>query len=149
MAQQTINNGESGSSARSKINGNFTEVYNFGVWQDWTPTFGGFSVAPTFTARYCLVGKVLFMNLWCSAAGTSNATTFTVSLPGSYVCKTGIDQHGPIVSVVNNGTNSTTAGRYVANSGQTLVNLFRDTSGTSWTNTGGKRASFAIFIEID
>jgi len=51
-------------------------------WLAWVPVLGGFSVAPTWiSTRYKVQGNILFFYLRDSAAGTSNATTFTISVP--------------------------------------------------------------------
>jgi hypothetical protein len=118
-------------------------------WQTWTITFGGFSSPPTYTARYCVLGKLLFLQMNCTVNGTSNATNFTVSLPGSYVAKTGVIQTMVGVSVVNGGSGVTTNARIVTASGSATLTLALDAIGNVWTNSAGKRASFSGFIEID
>jgi hypothetical protein len=120
-----------------------------GTWATWTITFGGFSSPPTYTARYCVIGKLLFLSLNCTANGTSNATNFTVSLPGSYVAKTGLIQAGVGTSALNNSVGITTSPRIVTASGSATLTITVDPIGNAWTSSGGKRASFSMFIEID
>ena len=49
------------------------------AWATWTPTVVGFSGTPTVVARYKKIGKTVFCRL--RVDGTSNATSFTVTLP--------------------------------------------------------------------
>lgn len=49
------------------------------AWAAWTPGYTGFSVDPTYTARYCTVGNICHIHLAIITFGTSNATTFTIT----------------------------------------------------------------------
>jgi hypothetical protein len=135
-------------SGKPTINGNLLKEL-FGTWATWTITFGGFSADPTYTARYCVIGKLLFLQVNCTVNGTSNDTSFTMSLPGSYVAKTGLIQASGGVSAINNGVAVSTVPRIVTASGSATLTITRDPIGTAWTASGGKRVSFSIFIEID
>ena len=54
---------------------------SLGQYTAWSPTFTGFSADPTaVTARYTLAGKMCHC-YFSMTAGTSNATTFTMTLP--------------------------------------------------------------------
>ena len=58
------------------------DVSDYAAGGTWTPTWGGFSAAPTSgSAFYIKIGKLVlaYVNGW--AAGTSNATTKTITLP--------------------------------------------------------------------
>jgi hypothetical protein len=47
------------------------------AWQSYTPTFGGFSANPTVSARYLREGKKVTVEIYTTANGTSNSTSFT------------------------------------------------------------------------
>jgi hypothetical protein len=104
----------------------------------WIPTFAGFSADPTaISARYVLNGK------WCTVsltmtAGTSNATTMTVTLPFAAL---GIVTHNPIV--VNSGTSQT--GRIVTAAGSNILTCTATPASGAFTATGAKNVFLAGF----
>lgn len=120
---------------------------SYGSSTVWTPSFGGFSVAPTVTlAQYILVGKVCHVYLVTNAPGTSNATSFTVSLP--FAAKS--SSQGIILHLVeNSGAFLTGPGIGLTTASSTTLTCFKDTGQTaSWTNTGGKAVDFSGWYEI-
>jgi hypothetical protein len=53
-----------------------------GAWSNWSPTLTGFSANPTNSVyRYIQYGKTVFIAINQGTNGTSNAATFTISLP--------------------------------------------------------------------
>lgn len=118
------------------------------VWKPYTPTFGGFSVNPTYTAKYFLVAKLCVVDIFMSAAGTSNATTFTVTAPfasatiaGKYwgtVWWTGID-NGAVLAV---------PGRVIIQSASNVMTVMKDMALGAWTNANGKLADFTLIYEV-
>jgi hypothetical protein len=76
-------------------------VQNLGVGFDtFTPSVTGFSVNPgTITGAYTQIGKLVFVRLFTSA-GTSNATTFTITLPVNSFA----DAQRIPIPIENNGT---------------------------------------------
>lgn len=116
---------------------------SLGIYQSWTPTFGGFSVDPTGVAcNYILIGKYCFVNIYMGGNGTSNATTFTITLP--HVCRYRTYSHG---NGVDNGVGITYMEGYVDNNSNVL-NLYKNSFTGTWTASGGKRGyiSFGYFI---
>jgi hypothetical protein len=116
-----------------------------GQFVDYTTTFSGFSVNPTsVTSRFSLVGKICFVYILCGGDGTSNATTFTLTLP--------LPPRNNEAQITNFTTNNTltlsTPGRIVWTAGSTTATLSRDMAGTAWTASGGKRANISLFYEI-
>ena len=104
----------------------------------WVPTFAGFSADPTgITARYVLNGK------WCTVsltmtAGTSNATTMTVTLPFAAL---GIVSHNPIVA--NSGTLQT--GRITTAAGSNVLTCTATPAAGAFTASGAKNLFLAGF----
>jgi len=76
-----------------------------GVWKTWTPTFTGFSADPTnVKARYIRIGDTVTVVIGMSA-GTSDATTFTMTAPFSAsadipttVAPAQVQDNGPILN---------------------------------------------------
>lgn len=119
-----------------------------GVFVDYVPTWGGFSVAPTgVTARYSLVGKMCTVIVAATANGTSNALTSTITLP--FNAKTGYIQQGTCIALINNGTVTAPTGFVSTRSGSNVCDVYRDPLGTAWSNVGGKRFAMNFTYEID
>lgn len=111
-----------------------------GQWQPWNPTYGGFSAAPTATHRWMSVGKTVYVVNDVTGAGTSNATSFTLTMPIKVV-SSAAPQIIAVARISDNGTTATTPGRVEPSSGVT-VNVVKDFASTAWTNANGKFAEF-------
>lgn len=120
------------------------------VWTNFTPTFAGFSVAPTaIGTRYTQIGKTVIVSYSCFG-GTSNATSLTATLPitastnslGSYIRDTFN------VRVQDSGTISSTPGLIEFDIGATVANVYFNGAGTNiWTNTGTKGFRAIVIYE--
>ena len=118
-----------------------------GTYLDYVPTYGGFSVNPTsVTSRYALFGKMCHVYVLMGANGTSNATTFTITLPFA-AANTAI-QSAALPAVVNNGSISTTPGRIDTIVNSNVANLYLTAGAGAWTASGGKRAFINLTYEI-
>lgn len=115
----------------------------------WTPTFAGFSVAPTVVARSIALGGGLchvYMNV--TAHGTSNAsgasaTTFTLPYNSASGQAQGVQGSGGTASIRQNVpfTVSIAAGSNVAT-------VYRDgTLATAWNGSGNKSFNLSFFYE--
>lgn len=109
----------------------------------WTLVPTGFSVNPTgVISEYTLVGPVCIATVSMPNNGTSNATTFTVTLPfvskyTMYFIGEGVDAGA---ATTNMGV-ALTAGSNVATLTKNAM------TGGGWTNSGNKRGYFtAIYI---
>lgn len=112
-----------------------------GSWQSWTPTFGGFSTNPSGTCRYCIIGKLCYVVIHLTSSGTSNANTFTISLPVTCAQQT----YASIPRYNNNGWEY---GGF-ANIGSTVISLGTNSTGlTGWTTSGSKTAYIEFFYEV-
>lgn len=120
---------------------------SIGKWQDFTPSFTGFSADPSVTtARYTVNGKLCTVQLF-TGQGTSNATTFTVTLPFNAKY---LDVFGGIV-VVDNSAAQTNPGRAQTSASSNVLTITKTHTGSSpaWTASGGKAAWFTITYEIE
>lgn len=133
---------------------NIEHIYNGGLadgsvtaaklnlpWTDWTPTLVGFSANPSGAVyRYHKVGTHVSLSVSMPNNGTSNGTSFTISLPFTAATIAGVKWVVPVVQPVNNGSvNTSNPGIATIDSGGTVITLLRDLGGSTWTNSGGKR----------
>lgn len=111
----------------------------------YSPTPTGFSANPTFVAGFTLIGRRCFVDIRTSSAGTSNATSFTISLPitaktvsnmfwvgRGYGVDNGAYQHNVLAEIGSAGT---------------TMSLSRN-DGNVWTNSGNKSATLHISYDI-
>jgi hypothetical protein len=106
----------------------------------FTTTEGGFSVAPGGTFHYSEIGDgFVFCYYRASNFGTSNATTYTITLPFAPAANTDIAGIG---LAYDNGS-LVSAGCHIELTGSsTTASLFAaPAASTAWTNSGNKRAS--------
>lgn len=97
----------------------------------WTVTPTGFSANPsTLTATWKLSGKQCSIH-WRSAAGTSNATTFTCDLPFAAAFAQNF-----LILAQNNGTNIFAR----VDIGGTTATFYTSATGGTWTASGAKLA---------
>lgn len=134
---------------RSEGSGNWRCVsYNsaMGAYTDYTPSFTGFSVAPTsITARYFLSGKMC--TVWyTSSAGTSNATTLTITLP--FNASSSASQYFISVQATNSGTAATSPGMLVTRTSSNIADVYLTAAAGAWTANGSKNIRFVITYEI-
>lgn len=124
----------------------------FSRWQTYVPTFGGFSVDPVgYFAWQYVNPHMVAVNIRCSANGTSNGTTLTVSAPIAAATRTNAAWNAPVLYWVDNGVAMAAGvapGRATITSGSNVITLYKDPAGTTWTGANGKRASFTLIYEI-
>jgi len=109
---------------------------DFPGWFNWAPTQVGFSADPAGGLyRFRVDGNVCTLAIRQPAAGTSNANTFTISLP--ITAKTLADMAWVASGfATDNGTLITGMG-YVVSAG-TVLTLYKNLSATGWTTSGNK-----------
>jgi hypothetical protein len=114
------------------------------AWTVWTPSYTGFSVPPaSATARYKLIGKTCVCIYTRSTAGTSNATTFTLTLP---VAASGsVPQYG-VLAATEDGSAFVAAGTIGTRQNSTTADLYTQGFG-AWTASGLKDADFSFTYE--
>jgi hypothetical protein len=102
-------------------------------WLGWTPTLTGFSVLPAGTiANYKITNPDVNLIFRTSgAAGTSNATTFTVTAPMAAIVIVFLGY----AHVINNGTGVVGGCRIESNN---IINMTNGENSSGFTASGGK-----------
>ncbi len=108
----------------------------------WTPTFGGFSSAPSGgSATYVKVGKIVMCSVNGWASGTSNATTKTITLPFA-------SEYATVMSGVGHGMDNTAflndPCRIDTRAGSTTADVYKNLNADAWTNSGACTFDFTI-----
>lgn len=103
-------------------------------------TFTGFSVAPTGVFSYKLVSDICFVNYVDATGGTSNATTFTATLP--FAPSSSIAGFMPIF-FKNNGVNSATTGHLQSSASSRVVGAYTSFFQGAWASSNGKDFYFS------
>ena len=117
-------------------------------WPDWfnyTPTLTGFSADPTSSVyRWRAQNKSVKVAVRQGADGTSNATSFTITIPVAAATITNMAWDGT-AGGRDNGAALTTMCRLSIVSAATAMSIFPNGSGTAlWTNANGKRITAGI-----
>lgn len=111
-----------------------------GLWQPWNITYAGFSANPSGgSARWTQVGKTVTV-LHGANNGTSNATSFTLSVPVKASVGDNI-----LIHTTDNSANAT--GRFRTAASSVTVTLDRVLAAAGWTNSGAKNAAFTVSLE--
>jgi hypothetical protein len=115
------------------------------TYTSYTPVFTGFSVSPTVEARYFNYSGMVHLWMTTTTNGTSNATTFTFTLPIAAVSST---SQNCIVSAVTNGGNlQSLPGIVVITSGSTTATCYVNTGLAVWNASGTKAINLSILYE--
>ena len=116
----------------------------FPQWFNWDAAPTGFSVVPaTPVYRWKTSGNMITIAYLEGTNGTSNATTFTATIPVASVYAV----TGAAGTLVDNGALLTTAGRVTISAGGTSMTFRTDMSVGAWTNANGKRAVAILTYE--
>lgn len=110
-------------------------------WFTYTPTATGFSATTTLVGYFCVNGRECTYQF--DVVGTSNATTFTVSLPIAAAAATGTTDAlmRPLGQVEDNSVVSASFGlAFVASGGGSSASLFPTGAAGAWTAAGTKYA---------
>lgn len=123
--------------------------FGFPQFFNWTPTIGGFSSDPTGGYRFKVSGNTCHLIINQTGDGTSNATTFTISLPVS--AKAGSETSwGACGFSRDNGIALTTPSgwRIEPTSSTSVMSIFKDSATGTWTASGAKRTRVVAYYEI-
>ena len=113
-----------------------------GAWKSWVPTQTGFSsVPPGGVYRYQKIGKTVHIAIRQPSFGTSNATTFTITLPYPAATVTSMIWTGHGYGIDNGGTAANSANIYITSAG-TVMTIERNWTSAAWTASGSKRLAF-------
>lgn len=116
-----------------------------GVWQPHTQVPGGYSANPTFLqSSFCRYGKTIFYKLRTNAAGTSNNTSSTYSLPIAAVNA----EDGITTVVYDNNSLQTSPGLFRTQAGSTTALVYKTMAAGAWTGSGDKYVDFNVHYEI-
>lgn len=116
----------------------------FPDWFNYTPTYSGFSVAPSgIVARFRVIGRRVDLYQIISTPGTSNATTYSTSGPIAAAAET----WGSTGFIQDNGAIINSTGHAIAIGG-TTIDVYRGAYPTAWTNVGQKRAHIFVSYPI-
>ncbi len=125
--------------------GAVSRIIHMGAWKAWTTVFGGFSVNPTVNStRFTKVGKMCTVHFNVNN-GTSNATTFTITLP--FAAANTSKQHIPMALVTDNGISEDNAGMLRTNVNSITADIFRNGAGLAWTASGSKKTQGTFTYE--
>lgn len=114
--------------------------HGFPGWFSWTPTIGGFSSDPTGLYKLKVSANEVKMFITQTAAGTSNANTFTISLPvtASNVATNFLFGVG-LRAYRNNSANVAGGGAIITNLGTTIALQPTSLSSSGWTTSNEKQ----------
>lgn len=104
------------------------------AWTSYTPTFTGFSAAPSFSGAYKLIGKTCFVRGLVMSGGTSNATTFTLTLP----FPSNAAQQDGFGTSFDAGSRQTSPAKIITRAASAVADVYKDFGLTGWTNSGTK-----------
>lgn len=108
------------------------------VWKDWAPAITGFSATPVGGLyRYVVIGKLCHISIRQPNSGTSNATTFTISLPMAAGTVANMVWVGFGVGYDNGAQLTVPVLAQIASAG-TVITFFASAGGAVWTASGGK-----------
>lgn len=118
-----------------------------GLTGTWVPAYTGFSADPsTLTARYTLIGKWCMVSLVSGTDGTSNATTFTITLPFAAAnTATQIITGG---RVKDNGTIQPDTGLIRTQVNTNIADIFKTLAVGAFTASGNKNLQGNFLYEI-
>lgn len=124
----------------------FAKYVAMGNWIDYsnTTTITGFSSVTTKKVQYLVLGKLRIVQY--QIIGTSNATTFTFTLPFSG--NSFGDQFFVGHAINNTTTHNIVTARVVASSSTVDLFLGNNTSANTWVASGTKRAEGTLTIAI-
>lgn len=113
----------------------FPSAFNFTT----SPT--GFSAAPTNTVnQFMLTGKWAEVFIRQATAGTSNATTFTMTLPLTSKTLTNAVWGVVVVEAIDAGAVTSSPAVGFVNSNSSTLTLYKSAAQAAWTNSGNKAA---------
>lgn len=140
----TITAGSSYTLANAAISANFhsymANPQGYPGWFNFAPSLTGFSGTPTVNvARFMVIGNTCFIKL--DGTGTSDATTAGFTAPISTTSQTNNDMAA--LAVTNNSLSLAQPGDAYLSGAGTVWGVYRDSTGTSWTNSGTK--AFRIY----
>ena len=132
--------------AQNDLKNEFSNYVALNTWVDYsnTTTITGFSSVTTKKVQYIILGNVRIVHY--QIIGTSNATTFTFTLPFSG--SSFADQFFVGHAVNNTTTQNIVTARITASSSTVDLFLGNNVTTNAWTASGTKRAEGTLTIAI-
>ena len=118
-----------------------------GLWQSCNVVHTGFSANPTgVISMFTMIGNTVFF-VYGSTAGTSNATTFTITLP--IKASASITLENPFLSTRSQDNTAwlTAPGMVGFISGSQTLNVYRNGVPDVWTASGLKTSLMSVYYE--
>lgn len=113
------------------------------AWQTWSPTHTGFSAAPAGGIyRYRYIGDEIEIEIVEPTDGTSNATTFTMTLPVAAATITNMEWVGFANSRNNSAFVNNPSLGIIASAGTVITFWISPNRSTTWGTTNGKRCAY-------
>jgi hypothetical protein len=148
----TITGGTSYTLTNAAISANFyskaDNPQGFPGYFTYAPTPTGFSANPTLLAEFTIQGVICHTVVFCTANGTSNATTVTVPAPVAAATRAGMSWRNVLTYTRDNNVVQATPGQALIDSAGTAFSLYKDSSGAAWTSSGNKAFGFTIDYRI-
>lgn len=148
----TVTGGTDYTLANAAITANYyskaTTPQGFPGYFAYAPTPTGFSANPTLLAEFTITGVICHVSIFCTANGTSNATTLTVPAPVTAATRAGMSWRGLLTYTRDNNVVQATPGQALIDSAGTSFSLYKDSAGTAWTSSGNKAFGFTIDYRI-
>ena len=118
----------------------------FTHWFAWVPTIVGFSILPTgLVHRFCIQGRTCTVMHYGNPVGTSNGTTYTVSLP---VTSAAVAAPSYTKTGFAYNASAPTEGVVLISSNSAIATLYPTGALGAWTASIGKAAAFTASYEI-
>jgi hypothetical protein len=115
----------------------------------YSPTVGGFSANPTSAAYTITVsGGLATVSSHPGAAGTSNATSYTLTTPIAAKTLTNGVWTTATTYAEDNGAALTTPGYASIGTAASTINIYKSINSPNWTNANSKRAYFTLTYPI-
>lgn len=112
-------------------------------WLTWAPTFTGFSSVMEGNFYYKIIGKQMYINTITTVHGTSNATTFTATLPIASITNIRI-----ICQVRDNSEYLTNPGIALVSATPNILNVYKTCAQNNWTDSGTKSFNLNALVPI-
>lgn len=134
------------SDGNSKWTGGITSTGSDGTMSTWVPSYTGHSSSPTtLYAKYYLVGKLCFCQIYVNVNGVSNSVNMTVTLP--FPAKKIENIAG--VRAYDNSSFVAGSGLIITVAGSNVASLYKTLAAGLWTNSGNKGFVANFFYEIE
>lgn len=137
----TVTGGSNFSLANATISGNYLSYLEtpqgFPNVFAWTPVCTGFSSAPTWGAVFSVAGGMCKIVVYPTGPGTSNATTFTMTVPIKSRAST-VATLGVIAKLANGSAIQATPGLIELSTNTDVANLYTNSNNGAWTASGNK-----------